>query len=762
MVSPSSNSNNPPRGLNFIWRQRRLALPPSASEDSILLRVMVQCLVAVGICSLSIAAAGVTDTSVWNLLAIPLSAAGAYWSWRSRRRRNIAAKFLIALGMLAALAFFLGRMLQVPGDTRIVLAELLIHLQVLHSFDLPRRKDLGYSMMIGLVLVGVAATISQTLLFGPFLLLFFLLALPVLVLDYRSRLGLLDWRRVSVGLPIKQLAGIILLILALGLAIFVAMPRVPGYQLQTFPVSGSVDVTADADSRQIFNPGYVSRGNNESQAANENENGGTGISPETGPGRISTDFYYGFNRRINQNLRGELEPQVVMRVRSQQAGFWRVMAFDQYTGQGWDTSRSESLVKLGRSPLSYRFLPIGPQVLGPTREVVQTYTMVQDFQNLVPVLYAPESVYFPSEELSMDPEGTLRPPGPLPEGLTYTVVSQVPLRNAERLNQSSTDYKESIRQHYLQVPGEIRDRIRTETERWLATSETPLNTPYEKATFLTQVLRENYTIETELPYFEENEDLVSAFLFKYQGGTRDQFSTVLTVMLRSIDIPARLATGFGPGQFNAFTGFYIVRNTDAYAQTEVYFPGAGWFYFNPIPNSLLFSPEEDSANPFSVLRQLWRILEGVLPTPVIQIIQRGFRILMATIGALLQFLTRFSGQGWLGVIWGALGLTGAGFVGWLSWQGWRRWQRQLRLSRLAPAERLYQQLLWMLSQRGYGKRTSQTPLEYAAGLQRRSDFRHGALVRQMIERYVGWRYGNHPLDLDGFQGDLQTLKRSGR
>jgi transglutaminase-like putative cysteine protease len=41
-------------------------------------------------------------------------------------------------------------------------------------------------------------------------------------------------------------------------------------------------------------------------------------------------------------------------------------------------------------------------------------------------------------------------------------------------------------------------------------------------------------------------------------------------MLRSIGIPARLATGFAPGQFNPFTGFYVVQNTDAYAITEVF------------------------------------------------------------------------------------------------------------------------------------------------------------------------------------------------
>ena len=760
MVYPRSKSRT--SGLISRWRQRLSALPPSVSEDSIMLRVLVQCLVTVGISSLSVAASGVTDTSVWNLLAIPLSGAGAYWSWRSRRRRNVAAKFLIALGMLVALAIFLGRMLQVPGDTRIVLAELLIHLQVLHSFDLPRRKDLGYSMMIGLVLIGVAATISQTLVFGPFLLLFLLLALPVLVLDYRSRLGLLDWRQVSTGLPLRQLGSIVGVVIALGLVIFIAMPRLPGYQLQTFPVSGSIDVTGDAQDRQIFNPGYVSRGSNEGGTTNEEATGGAGGSPESGPGRVSPDFYYGFNRRINQNLRGELEPQVVMRVRSQRAGFWRVMAFDEYTGQGWDSTRSENLVDLNRSPLSYRFISIPLQVLRNTREVVQTYTMVQDFQNLVPVLYFPQSIYFPADELAVDPEGAIRPVGLLPEGLTYTVVSRVPVRDPVRLNQSSTDYSETTQRHYLQVPDDIRDRIRTETERWLATAKEPLETPYEKATFLAQVLQQNYTIETDLPYFEEGEDLVSAFLFKYQGGTRDQFSTVLTIMLRSLGIPARLATGFGPGQFNPFTGFYIVRNTDAYALTEVFFPGQGWFYFNPIPNNRLLSPEDNGPSPFSVLRQLWRILAGTLPTPVAQFIQRSFQGLVLVITAILRFLTRFNGQGWLSFLWWIVALTGVGFLGWLGVQGWERWQRRLGLKRLAPAEQVYQQMLWILAQQGYGKRASQTPLEYATGLQQRSDFRKGSLVRQMIDRYMDWRYGGQAIDVDSLKTGLQELRRSGK
>jgi len=42
-------------------------------------------------------------------------------------------------------------------------------------------------MVIGLILIGVAGTLSQTLAFAPLLLIFLALALPTLVLDYRSR-----------------------------------------------------------------------------------------------------------------------------------------------------------------------------------------------------------------------------------------------------------------------------------------------------------------------------------------------------------------------------------------------------------------------------------------------------------------------------------------------------------------------------------------------------------------------------------------------
>ncbi|NEN97212.1 MAG: DUF3488 domain-containing protein, partial [Moorea sp. SIO3I7] len=226
--------------VSQFW-QRLEAKPLPPTEESISLRVLVQALVVVGIVAVDVAA-----STFWSLWAVPLSIVGATWSWYRRRQRNIALKFLLALGMLLALGAFLGNVFSQLNDTRLALAQLLVQLQILHSFDLPRRKDLGYSMVIGLILLGVAGTVSQTLAFAPLLLVFLAIALPVLVLDYQSRLGISTAKKSKKlygftpnysPIPLKRLILFIGVIMALGLTIFALMPRFPGYQIQMYPVS---------------------------------------------------------------------------------------------------------------------------------------------------------------------------------------------------------------------------------------------------------------------------------------------------------------------------------------------------------------------------------------------------------------------------------------------------------------------------------------------------------------------------------------------
>lgn len=803
------------------------ALPKLQTEDSVALRLLVQMLVTVGIIATDIAAGDVTDRLNLIAWAVPLSFIGAAVSYFRRDKRNIVLKFGIALGMLVALAYFFGNLLSRSNDTRLVLVELLIQLQVLHSFDLPRRKDLGYSMMIGLILVASAATLSQTLLFGPFLFLFLALALPILVLDYCSRLGFTtgssfgassnpaDGRATAAGssasiwssfnllklapdLAPRRIGVVLLCVTALGLAVFASLPRTPGYQFRTFPVSAPINVQGEFDNRQIFNPGYIAGGEGEGGGGEADPNAsGRGQSPTTGPGETDEEFYYGFNSQMNQNLRGSLTPRTVMRVRSQIEGFWRVLAFDRYTGQGWEVSRNDDTETLRRSSWSYRF-NIPAFVRGRTQEVIQTYTMTSDLPNLVPALHQATQVYFPTEEIAIDTEGGLRAPIPLTEGLTYTIVSQVPFRDRAQLAAAGQDYPKTLGQRYFELPEAIAPKLRAKAEELLAQASTPIRSPYEQALFLTQALKQRYQIQPELPFLDESEDLAEAFLFKYQGGYPDHFSTTLTLMLRSIGLPARLAVGFGPGDFNPFTGFYIVSNTDAYAITEVYFPEFGWFAFDPIPGHPLIPPSVEESDRFGVLKRFWQWVAGWLPSPVRNVFNQVFGFLGRTLGGLVGGLLGLLARDVVGLFTGLILVVGLAFLGWLGWEQWRRWRYRRWLAKLPPVESLYQQLLAELERRGYPKQPTQTPYEYLEAVRSRTtqanreaganselrsrvnsgassgakpggnlsgdlsgDSREIQTATAVSEAYVRWRYGgeNGGGGENGEQ-DLQALQQS--
>jgi transglutaminase-like putative cysteine protease len=738
---------------------KKIQVPP---EDSLALRICAQALVLVGIMATDTAA----ETTI-GLWAIPASLAGASWSWVRRDKRNIATKFLLAIGMIVALIAFFSSLLggRELNDTRLALAGLLVQVQVLHSFDLPRRKDLGYSMVIGLILLGVACTLSQTMVFGLWVLLFLAIALPVLVMDYRARLDLSRWpikssrasgsrvkaKAAWTGLPL--MFGIVL---SLGLLIFALMPRLPGYQIRSFPMSAPIESSQKFDNQRVTNPGYVRGGNPNGTKA------GRGRSPETGAGEVDSSVYYGFGTKINQNLRGKMAETVVMRVRSQAEGFWRVMAFDRYTGQGWEASRNDKTQTLTRQPWSYQFYPPQKVRLNRVKQVVQTYTMVSELPNVIPALDQPKEVFFPTQELAIDYEGGLRSPAALTEGLTYTVISEVPYRDLRRLQQAQSQFpgRGSSPNRYSEIADRTRPRVKQLAETLLKQANSPITSDYGKALYLAQALKQRYTVQMDLPFLDPKEDLVEAFLFKYNGGYPDHFSTVLTVMLRSLGMSTRLATGFGPGQFNPFTGYYVVKNTDAYAVTELYLHKFGWFTFDPIPGHPLTPPSIAENQTFTVLQKMWQWVAGWLPPPLVAwlnwVVGGVFAAVLAPIG---QFLALFT-QGWRGILVGSLVGLVLGFAGWLVWQGWQRWLDWRRLQRLEPIARLYARSVTWLTTQGHPKQAAQTPGEYLAILRSRGlpqDVTQA--FEQITNAYVDWRYGAKTVDIVVLQQQFQQFQQ---
>ena len=96
-------------------------------------------------------------------------------------------------------------------------------------------------------------------------------------------------------------------------------------------------------------------------------------------------------------------------------------------------------------------------------------------------------------------------------------------------------------------------------------------TPFERVLAIHQHLLENYRYSLESETATLSHPL-EEFLFTRKTGYCEHYATAMVVMLRTIGIPARLVTGFLATEWNEYGGYFTVRQRDAHAWVEVYFP----------------------------------------------------------------------------------------------------------------------------------------------------------------------------------------------
>lgn len=99
----------------------------------------------------------------------------------------------------------------------------------------------------------------------------------------------------------------------------------------------------------------------------------------------------------------------------------------------------------------------------------------------------------------------------------------------------------------------------------------------------------DYAYTTNVPTLRGSQAL-QTFVLDERQGYCEYYATAMTVMLRGLGIPARVATGYLPGRELAppdpeEPGLYQVSSTDAHAWVEVAFEDFGWVTFDPTPRS---------------------------------------------------------------------------------------------------------------------------------------------------------------------------------
>jgi len=74
---------------------------------------------------------------------------------------------------------------------------------------------------------------------------------------------------------------------------------------------------------------------------------------------------------------------------------------------------------------------------------------------------------------------------------------------------------------------------------------------------------------------------VDDFLFSTRAGFCEHYAGAFVVLMRILDIPARVVTGYQGGELNQVDGYLTVRQSDAHAWAEVWLAGRGWVRVDP-------------------------------------------------------------------------------------------------------------------------------------------------------------------------------------
>jgi transglutaminase-like putative cysteine protease len=543
--------------MEFVQKANRTHHP----EDSIALRVAVLGAVLVGALALAAERAIAPTSALLLLVLLPV----AYWfSYTRRRDDNWFVKLALTAAAIVALLRFLGQLGGVVtlDEVRFPLADLFLWVQVIHGFDLPQRRDLHFSLGSSLTLMAVAGSVSQTLVFAAFLVLYLAFAVTALSLGYRS------WLKESAPAELlpsvrdpavprgRKVAEIARIGVATGLAaavMFLLLPQPGGVRTFALPFSLGSGLGVFAGGETV-NPGF-----NQGDA---NSRSGTGSS------------YYAFGQRMDLRVRGDLPDNLVMRVRASAPAMWKASTFDTYDGVAW-TGVEDAEPLPGSPPYAY---PAEFRSLGPRQTISQTFYIEAELPNAIFAAGQPDQVWFDGG-LNIDELGGLRTESTLTPGAVYSVVSTRGAATPEELRAvpvaSASESGEMDR--YLQLPDGV-----TERTRRLARSVTRrAETTYDKVLAIESYLRDNFRYSLDSPVPPSGQDAVDHFLFETDVGFCEQFAAATTVMLRSLGIPSRVAVGYTPGGRNPFTGYYEVRASDAHSWIEVWFPKLGWYEFDP-------------------------------------------------------------------------------------------------------------------------------------------------------------------------------------
>jgi transglutaminase-like putative cysteine protease len=586
----------------------RRANQPGVPEDS--RRLRLACFAAVVV---AIAACASLGEIAWSTAvgAMALIGGGSAFSHATRARPPGWVKVLVAVGATAACTWFFHTVSSPAGGITSVLNPLtilLVAVLVVHSFHVPTRRDLLFTLGASAGLMAVGGVLAIDLHFGLYVMAWACATLWALTEMWSSASG---GGRISA-------AGLVLALVATSVAaaaVFLVLPAPVVSSRVSF-------VSRSGSGGSIGVPGALA---GDSGTAAQLSRAGTPAS------RIRVGGYLGFAASLNTALRGSLATSLVMQVRAQRPSYWVGETFDTWDGQNWSESKPVPRLPLRETSPFVLPIPMGGVPFG--QSDLQTFYVESPTANLVFHAESASELWFPSGKLYVAADGTIVSPLGLGSGSVYTVDSQVSGATPAQLRAVGSPYAlpADVQQQEEQLPHAY-PRVLA-LARAVTAHDT---TTYDKVQSLIHWIGAHTHYSENIPPLPAGADTVDEFLFGNRVGFCEQISTSLAVMLRSLGIPAREAVGYVPGGFDPITDLYQVHADDAHAWVQVWFPGYGWQDFDPTAVVPLSPPSPGS----TALHDVGSALRRIPPVPVVVV------VVVAGLGAVLVHWRRSRPRTW--------------------------------------------------------------------------------------------------------------------
>ena len=480
----------------------------------------------------------------------------------------------------------------------------------------------------------------------------------------------------------------------------------------------------------------------------------------------------GFSEKVDLGVIGAVkqDPTLVMRVQfpelegePRERVYLKGASFDHYTGQSWTNTfprqrlsakTDDGLFELSPRPALDRNVP---------RVTQDILLEALDISVLFGLSFVNE-IRGPFVSLETDGMGGLWLPHIVPRRLQYAVTSiHTSLSNEDRRREVSA-YSTEVNGRFLQLPA-----IDPHVAELAHAVTRDVSTPYGMTIAIKQHLLSNYAYSLDVGSILSASPLED-FLFSRKTGYCEHYATAMVILLRTLGIPARLVTGFLPGEWNDFGHYYAVRQQDAHAWVEVWFPRSGWVTFDPTPSVMKQVP-----NP--LLKQVGGLIDSIRlkwdrfvihysfydQMTIAQGVRskgEGLRTYVSNLVAMLKdwgARERDAGAVPISQIpWRVLGsvclcVVCAFFIG--TYLIRRRAKAAFLNSDVASIQ-LYERMLAVLAARGVNKPSATTALEFSARVCQECQAA-GPLVQELTSLYYRGRFGHESLSRD----DLQQGKR---